>query len=446
MKRRIILKIIAHAPFLLFFACKGDPGEDGKDGEGDGTKPKNRNRLITGLCQKGPCFEGGKVEMYPIDPGTINQNGEHFFGKTTDDFGAFEVPGEISEDIQYIEVTFEGTCHNELTYSEDSQELDAIVNVDDAIKNINPLTTIRTPVARDLFSQGFGTVGECLDEAERLILAYLDMQTLIRKFTEMNLETSGIHDAVLCLTNSMILWEKTPAEQLACISNISQGVINNDLTLKAEIAGIYELLPLIRIKDNLKARYLELGLEINVPKIWNLSYSNLVPRYPSYYSDILERDPVVQISHNMDLNRNGSFDQTTYNTFAIPIVFPDEILTSNYIAFNFPPDSQVSIWTKSNDAYPVPLSKRQDITALKEIMIKPLMRYNGMLDADNMPVPGVEYYLVIRKDTDFVLSKNSEGSALPFGQVLASDDEMITWIGKNTTDFFTRDIKYFTIN
>ena len=425
--------------FIITFGCSsGEPGEDGNDGK-DNESPSNEKRLITGLCQKGPCFKDGSILVYAIESETMYTTGAPTPSFTLDYFGRFLVALGIAE--EYIEVFFNGTCHNEITGGAGIQNLDGIVNKNDLLKNINPLTKIRSIVARDLFGQGFVDIGASLSEAEILVLRYLQMPTLDKKFTEMNLESAGIHDAVLALTNSMILYGRSEAEQGDYIISIAQGVKNDDLTLKAEIAATFEALPLIQIIDNLKSRYASLGLDIEVPKIYKLGA-------PDYYADILERDPITQIEHNLDASGSCSFDQSTYNTYAIPIVFP-EMLDSKYLVAGFPQDSQLSIWTKGIslvNGLPIPETKLQDITALKEIMLKPVMQYNGMFDPDNMPTAGVEYMLVIRKDTDFVLSKICTGQALPFGQVLASDDEMITYTGINTSAFHSRDIKYLTKN
>ena len=68
-------------------------------------------------------------------------------------------------------------------------------------------------------------------------------------------------------------------------------------------------------KPQAESKYLELDTTIDTPPFWRL-------KAPGYYADILERTPVLQISHNLGLDNNCSFDQSTFNTFAIPIVFP----------------------------------------------------------------------------------------------------------------------------
>ena len=417
----------------------GIDGQDGNDGS-DSTSDIAIVYDLSGNIQKGPCFKDSEILIQPLDPVTMNQIGTHFIGFTKNDFGYYDIPAEILN--LYAEVFFEGECHNEITGGFGSQRLSGIIKVTDLVNNINPLTKIRSIVAREIFSDNIDTA---LLSAEILILNYLGMPSLDKRFTEMNLEEGGIHDAVLALTNSMILYGRSEAEQSDYIVEIANGIINNDLLLKFEIADTVAILPLIQIKNNLESRYSELGMNINVPPIWRLGA-------PDYYADLLERDPITISIFNLTDNTNCSFDQSTYNTFAIPHIFDSAIETSRYIASNFPPDAEISIWSKGThiNGYIAPGIKMLDITALREIILDNPIRlsYNGFLGDSHGLTAGTEYYMRIRKDNDFTLSTGCEGGFLPFGRKLASDDEGLNWIGHdNNTPWFRKSgIKMFTTN
>ena len=429
---------------LVLLACKGEDGSSGEDRQ----DPLPVAYVLSGKLQKGPCFKDGEILIQPLNPTTMYQTGDHYIGFTSDDFGRYSIPAEITE--QYAEVYFAGDCHNEMTGGIGKQRLDGIVKVTDLVNNINPLTKIRSQVARWLFadinSVSYQNIDASLIEAERLILLYLGMPILTQRFTEMNLEQAGIHDAVLALSNSMILYGRTEAEQGAYMVNIANGVIDDNLTLKSEIAATIDVLPLIQIKNNLESRYLSLGMNISVPPIWNLGA-------PSYYADLLERTPVVTGTFNLSDNTTCSFDQATYNTFAIPHVFDatNDIESGKYIALNI--DHDISIWTKGIhpvDGYLMPGTKVLDITALKEIILdNPVkLSYNGLLGSSHGLTNGTDYYIVIRSDANFTLSTSCEGGLLPFGRKLASQDEGLSWIGhNNATPWFRKSgVKMFTTN
>lgn len=418
---------------LSFFmlAC-GDvqTGEDGANGE-DGESYTPVLYSLSGNVQHGPCWKNGAVIIQPLDL-VLEQVGTHYMGFTKDFFGTYIVPAEIPE--LHAEVFFEGECHNEITGGSNMQKLSGIINVTDAASNINPLTMMRSTVARWLFndpgSTAYQNIDSSLTEAESLILSYLGMPPLTQRFTEMNLEQAGIHDAVLALINSMILYGRTEAEQGDYIVAIANGVIINDLALKAEIAATIDLLPLITIKNNLESRYAELGLLMEVPPIWHLGA-------PEYYADLLERIPVITTTFNLDDNTNCNFDTGGYNTFAIPHIFTSGIETSKYIALNFTGD--ISIWTRAFDTYDRPGVKLLDIAQLKEVLLNDPVKlpYNGLLGEHSL-TPG-EYYIVIKRDADFMLNTSCEGDLLPFGRKLATADDGLNWIGHdNITPWFRK--------
>lgn len=396
---------------------------------------------LSGNLQKGPCFKDGEVIIQPVDS-SLNQVGTHYMGYTTDYLGSYSIPAEIPE--LYAEVFFEGECHNEITGGSEVQKLSGIIKVTDTVNNINPLTKMRSAVSRWLFNDfssfTYGDIDASTLEAERLILLYLQMPVLDKRFTEMNLEQAGIHDAVLALTNSMILYGRTEAEQGDYIISIANGVIANDLALKAEIAATIDQLPLITIKDNLERRYAELGLNIDVPPIWNLGASD-------YYADLLERTPVALSTFNLADNTNCNFELNTFNTFAIPHIFDSGITLSKYIALNL--DGDVSIWTRGFDGYDRPGVKVLDIQRLKEVILDDPTKlvYNGLLGTHGL-IAGAEYYIVVRRDTGWALSTTCEGDLLPFGRKLASDDGGLNWIGHdNTTPWFRKSgVKMYTTN
>lgn len=444
------LKLLFVILMLFLVSCKGEQGESGIDGR-NGTNGTNGIdgldgldgdiiRNLSGKFQKGPCRKGGEIRIQPVDSLTMNQTGEHYIGFTKDDSGSYDVPAAISE--EYAEVFFEGTCSNELTGGEDIQRLSGIIKISDPVNNINPLTKIRSQVARWVFDDTTNDIDQSIAEAERLILLYLGMPALSERFTEMNLEQDSTNDAILLLANSMILYGRTPVEQSDYIVGIANGIITNDLTLKSEIADTIDSLPLMTIKSNLAAKYAELDISADSPPIWMLGA-------PSYYDDLMSRTPTITGTFNLDDTSFCNFDQSTFNTFAIPIVFDvtNDIESSKYIAINL--DKDLSIWTKGThvNGHLAPETKLLDIAQLREIILDnpKKMNYNGLLGDNHGLINGVDYYMVIRSDTDFTLSTGCEGGLLAFGRKLASQDEGSSWIGwNNNTPFFRKSgIKMF---
>jgi hypothetical protein len=421
---------------FLIIGCLPQNGKDGTDGGNgiEGGWPKDpttdeplvNTHTLSGRFEKGKCMRDGEVLVWPLFDGTLTQTGQHFVGFTGEN-GNYEIRGSFSSDAdEYALVYSKVDCNDEANGGEGLQELYGVRAVNDINSNVNPLTKISMPVAEDLFDGGFGTVPECLDESERLTLEYLGMPAVGSKFGEMTLAETEEADAVLALTNSMVLYELTPPEQGDFMKEIATGIIQNDPGLKAQINAKYGNIPSKAVRANLLKDY------ETVPPFWRI-------KHPPYYADLWERTPEIKEQQQMDVTSVCNFDQSTYNTFAVPVRFTSLIESSRYLAAGIN-DGDVSIWTVGAG---VPGEKLLDVEKLREILIVPELQYNGKLGEHSLTAG--DYYIVLRKDTDFVPSKACQYLSVPFGFVLASDDEGATWIGDgNTTPFFRSGLKLFT--
>jgi hypothetical protein len=414
---------------LFLLACNGDKngGEDEDETQEDPGFAFVETDLHFGVVQKGPAYKLGNINIHQVTA-DWKQTGDQFTALTAD-LGRYSVKGDATAD--YFDIFFEGYTYNELTGSEDYIALNSTVNATAKDKNINPLTTVGKMVAEPLFSDEFGTIDECLIEAEKRILAYIEKPDTGRRFSEMSLENDATHDAILTLFNSMVLYGRTAAEQGDYLVDIATGVINSDETLKTEILDTFQLLPVLTIKNNLESHYAEFELEMSVAPFWRLGF-------PTYYADLLERAESVVYSFNMSDNAGCSSDTPGYTTFAIPHVFDSSIDGSRYIALNF--DGNISIWTHDFDVYDRPGTKVFDIEQLRETLLDPSMVYNGKLGT----LSAGEYYIVIQRDS--ALTTGCEGGLLPFGRKLASNDGGANWIGfdNNTSWYRKSGVRMFT--
>ena len=452
------LKYICCVIFILsLFACvdgtngtngvDGTNGIDGVDGTNgidgtNGTDGTNQQTVIIsdpgGYVEAASCLGYSAVDLF-----TMNSNLKqikNYRGYTNaDNTGKYKIPADITE--LYGQYSFEGYCRRETTTGTVDIKMMLITSMSSENKNLNYPGTIQSFVALDYYNDSehpdYGNIGDALTTAKAEVLAFFDMPSTIKDFSEMSLQGGTIDDAVMALISATIDFDKNGPEQSNFIKQIAEAIVNDDTVLKAEINAITVNLPIISTKNNIDNLFIELGVEAKSPPIWNLGV-------PDYYADLLERTPAVQGSFNLAAGNSGcSFDQSTFNTFAVPYVFQSWNDTSKYLAYNLPADAQVSIWTKGMHAngHFAPAVEVQNLETLNEIILDSpeTLSYNGMLDLDNMPVVGTEYYLVIRKDEDWVLSKSCTGEMLPFGYILASDDEMENWIGDgNGTPWFNR--------
>ncbi len=411
----------------------GQDGDDGKDGENgtDSTPDTVVVYNLSGKFEKGRCWEGGEIRVWPLEDGTLTQKGTHFIG-TTGKNGTYNIRAETTE--QYVLIYSKLTCDDEINGGSDLQELSGYRKTSDPFSNVNILIKISKPVADwlidDPLSLTYGKVEESLIEAEKLTYEFLGMPVLEKRFAGMSLQKDSTSDAALALVSSMILQDMDTAEQADYTSRISTGITENDLGLKSEILELYNTLPLLTIKENLESSYLAAGIEIDTPPIWRLL------DYPAYYVDLLESNHISQGSFNLNDSAGCSFDMSTYNRFAIPHVFKSWIETSKYIATNL--DGDLSIWTRGFNGYDRPGAKILDVEELRENLLDGSLIYNGMLGDHNL-TEGTEVYFVVTRDTGWALTTGCDGGLLPFGRKLASQDGGENWIGHdNNTVWFRK--------
>lgn len=204
---------------------------------------------------------------------------------------------------------------------------------------------------------------------------------------------------------------------------LADAIINNDLSVKADILAVYDQLPIMTIKENLENSFGSL------PPFWRLIVPDL--------SDLLENEHTLQGSFNIYDSMGCSFDSTGYNTFAIPHKFKSWFELSKYLAANL--DGNLSVWTHVFNGYDRPGSKIFDIERLsREMMQGPVsLQYNGVI-GEHSDISGTEVYIVINRETAWRLTTACDGGLLPFGRKLASNDNGQNWIGWNNNTSWYR--------
>lgn len=360
--------------------------------------------------QKGRCLEDGEVIVKPLFDGTFMQTGLTYTGYL-DDLGKSNVPAEISEIRS--EIFFEGECDDEVNGGTGNQKLSGIVN--NAEENyVNPLTKIRSIVARD--DDTSTDIDIKLANAQVKVLNFLNFQLDVVDFTKMNIAGDTTSDAAILLANSMFLYGRTDEESGAYMVEVANGIINNDLGLRAEVIETYGQLPILNIINNIKASY---GVDTPIPPIWRFAASEL--------TDYFENEHVVQGQFNIG-DTYGCNCDLPYGRYAIPHIFESWIETSKYFAIN--QDANISIWNHWFASYDRPGTKILDVERMDGINLEgpAYLSFAGKL-GDHGLVAGEKYYIVIEKDGPFVLSTGCGGGLLPFGRKLASNDGGQTWIG-----------------
>ena len=428
---------------LLFIGCQW--GSDGRDGT-DGTSSDDTNSsfgiasgtkyALSGKAENGPCKKPGSILVYPLDS-ELYQTGNPVYGYINDDAGEFDARGTATGEWAFY-VAENLTCYNS-TYGNDDTGVKffSLTDLTEAERNLNPLTTIEYLVAIEHFDDPNDACYQNASCAQTLahddILTYFNMPATSVRFQEMSWQGSRTEDAVLGMVDSMLDYNRNAADRNAYMLDIANGVLSNDITLKADIQTQFDNLPIKLIKTNIENKYASLGLGYISPPIEDLSSH-------TWYSDLLNRNPTIMTQFNIDDSgiQCNSETNSSYTLFAIPFVFNTGIDLSRYIAINLD-HNNISIWTHGYDSYDRPGTKVLDITRMNEVMFDDprYLAYNGFLGDSHGLVVGTEYYIVI--ETEGLLFTTCEGGLLPFGRKLASNDGGLTWIGNdNDTPFWRK--------
>ena len=454
MKKILWILLIA----LFLFGCDGSDGEDGDDGK-DGIDGNDGVTIeypddtgvasqyaLNGKAENAACKKPGQILVYPLDS-KLYQTGDPIFGYIKNDTGSFDARGTASG--QYaLYVADNLTCVNEVSAGIDTGIMFfSLADLTEEERNISPLTTIEYLVGIEYFDDISGAcyhnVSCAINAAHTAIINYFQMPQTDVKFSQMTLQGDREADAILGIVNSMIANGRSAVQQNSYMLEIANGVLSNDLALKADIQNQFNALPIKTIKTNLENLYTSLGLGALCPPIWDL------PFLPDYYADILTRTPTVLEWINQAATTQISFDSAGFNSFAYPTIF-NSIEAAVYFASEL--DGDISIWSvgtcNQGTDYPCPLAQLVTVEELNEILLEPVLIYNGKIP-ENSLVNGSQYFTVQNfDDLTHTPSHAADGDMLPFGRNLAAvDNNWAAAVGwNNTTTWFRRSPKMFLTN
>lgn len=418
----------------MMFGCK--EGTDGKDGT-DGTNSSPGTETVTisnpsGKAEAGPCYLLSDVSTMGMETNWI-QTG-YVLGEMISNDGSYTVPSEYA--TPFIVYDFNGTCFSEGDNVDvDNISMKMAQGISATEHNINHATTWRYHLAKRYYNNSshpnYLDAAGAFVQARTDIYSYLGFPAATNNFYSLSIVGDTTADAYLLAFETAVTTGRNGPQQGNYIGEAVNAVVDNDTTFRDNLRQVIIDLPIFKTWNNLKTKLTSLGFAVDPAPLYNL------PMYPAYYADIMGSTKTVQGSTNLTDTSTCSFDQYDFNLYAIPFQYISGIETSKYNAFNLPADAQVSFWTIGTDGNgnPAPGTKIIDMTALRETLLDGLssvnLSYNGQFPDGHGLISGTWYYIVVRKDTDFVLSKSCNGTQLTTMYTLASEDEGATWIGHN---------------
>lgn len=269
---RFLYCLLALVLCTVFVACDEDLFQgDGENMEGTMTPdivPQKFN--VSGKVEKGPFVSGSTISIQPMDA-KMQALGKVYTSTIQDHLGNFSFGTNLYES-PYAELSANGYFFNEVTgsLSLGTLYLRAVVDLSKSeTVNVNIITHIKYQRVLNLIAQG-KTFAEANSQAQRELLAAFGLQKYADKDASLYSIIEGTDEsAALIAISSLILIDRTEAavtEYLArlCREFGEEGVFSAETKalITADRKKIVEKLSTIR--GNIKDRYDELGIEVEV--------------------------------------------------------------------------------------------------------------------------------------------------------------------------------------
>lgn len=446
---------------LFIYSCSGKDGIDGLNGEdgkvitiikdstpdtiyiyGDSTPDQivlsnPEGKAETAFCKKGTIVWATSVDASWTQTGALS-------GEVKTNDGSYVVRGNFTGPyISYLVPN--GTCFSEYDSVYVNNVILRMIQPAGASEhNINYATSLEYYIGEDHFfdsgSSGYGDIPTAFLLARSEIYSYFNFPASTQPFYNFSVVGDTTADAYLLALETVITQGRSGPEQYDFVAEIGQAILNNDLTLRAQIRQAAIDIEVKRVTDNIKDERVALGFESAVAPLWNL------PFYPDYYRDLMERNPSIVGSINLSETSQCAIDVNDYNTFAYPRIFDAtvDIESSQYYATDS--GGTVSIWSSTTcdngvATFDCPGTQLVELTELREKLLPGLeqLEYNGSLGAHGLS-NGVQYFEVHTYTSNTAPSHVCTGDLYSFGRSLATvDSDWTNAIGyNNSTSWFRR--------
>ena len=258
---------------------------------------------INGAIQKGPFIQGSNITIQPLNK-NLKPIGQMYTTQTTNDAGMFEMDDVNSK---YAEIIATGYYFDEVEgkISAAPLTLRSIADLKDGTQtNVNLLTSLTYNRIKNLVTNEGKDISEAQSQAEKELYTTLGIPEELQPNVNcgaMNISNNGEGDGLLLALSAILQEGRSVGELTEYISKFStdladDGQVSSTLLDKFNLDGQHLLRFEERIKENLTARYEDLGVECNIPNFLQyLSYlgnqDNLFVIPFTYYENVMEAMP-----------------------------------------------------------------------------------------------------------------------------------------------------------
>lgn len=250
---------------------------------------------VEGKAQKGPYIVGSLITISELDE-NLNQTGKVISSTIIDDQGKFEIP-EFEFASNFVQLTADGYYFNEIIgpgiVTSGRLVLKSIANLDETRTiNINILTHLEVERLKFLVQEGNLSFSDAKMQCYKEILNIFEMDPMETITSErLDISETGDENAELLVISAIVQSQRSTAQLTEFLTKLQldikeDGVLDSE-SLQSDLITTAVLLNCDQISQNLKNRYLNLGLEISVPDLRPIVDSFLVN---SDYQKLIEID------------------------------------------------------------------------------------------------------------------------------------------------------------
>ena len=225
---------------------------------------------INGLVQKGPFLSGSDLTLFELDS-NLNQTGKSFTSRIEDNLGSYDL-GSITLSSDLVKIIADGFYWNEVTgnNSDSRLSLSLISKVSDDNKiNINVLTALSSPRIEYLMKQGMN-YDDAEEKSRKEVLNIFGFNSpSTSSFSTFDISNNSNDDGILLAISVIIQGYRKDSEVNELIQNMAtdlkeDGIIDSNTTMSKLLSHVSSI-STDKVKNQLKARYEELGKNISIP-------------------------------------------------------------------------------------------------------------------------------------------------------------------------------------
>jgi len=308
----LILSLIAGFVFCMY-SCES--GSENLEPESKAVDPPMiKKAVFSGYVQKGPFSNGSSVTVLELDK-NLDQTGKTYFTTISDNIGSFEKKN-IELVSNFVALKADGYYFNEVSGKTSTGQITlyALVDVEDVnTANVNVLTHLTNARIEYLVKQESSSFSQAKQRAQKEVMAVFGVSTTNpTDFESLDLTS----DASLLAISSILQGSLSTGDMAGLMADIITDIRTDgklDKTaLITKLVQNAETLSSSSVRNNLIAKYSELGINANIPDIES--------KVQSFIDSKMDSSAVITYPENGEFGANILSDVVTsvtmwdYNT------------------------------------------------------------------------------------------------------------------------------------